>query len=82
MIAANCEGTATVGGLSATTKPGSGQDVCIFRLDPDGKPLSAGVHGEQSTDVLRDMALTPQGGAVVVGLAIGPVVQGFVALIP
>jgi hypothetical protein len=82
VIAANCEGTASVGGMSVTTKPGSGQDVCLVRLDTNGKPLSTGLYSEQSDDALWDMALTPQGGAVVVGLAIGSPVRGFVGLIP
>ena len=81
VIAADCEGKASIGGVSVAAK--SGRDVCLVRLDTDGKPLSTGLYDGPSDVGLQALALTPQGGAVIVGVSIGaPPAQGFVALIP
>lgn len=83
VIAADCEGQLSVGGMSVMTK--SGQDICLVRFDIDGKPLTTGLYSGPSDDSLQAMALTPQGGAVVVGFSSnenGQNVQAFDALIP
>lgn len=84
LLAADCRGTASYQGVSVTAA--AGQDICLLRLDASGQPLSTGLYSGTFNQRLEDMAVTPAGTVVVVGLSVDDegsgAMAGFVGTVP